>query len=101
MANSRLRQCIRPTGGASWLLALMESARTGPHNAGGHDSTGFSSGWRCADRRLGHHSKSILAIRRRAVFYATRAGYGWYTSSLVSTFQQIRTILLASATTAT
>src|SRR5713101_7228072 len=39
------------------LLALMESARTDPHNAGGHDRPLTDSGWRCAGRRLGHHIK--------------------------------------------
>ena len=48
------------------LLALMESARTDPHNAGGHDRPLTDSGWRCAGRRLGHHIKRSLAIRRWA-----------------------------------
>ena len=36
--------CVEP-----WLLALMEGARTDPHNAGGHQGPVTQSGWRCAD----------------------------------------------------
>ena len=41
LATRRLRQCIRPVYGAQWHLALMESARMGPHKAVGHEDHFF------------------------------------------------------------
>ena len=42
LATKRLRQCIRPVYGACMHLALMESARIGPHKAFGHEDRFFS-----------------------------------------------------------
>jgi hypothetical protein len=42
VAATRLRQCIRPVGGAQRYLALMESARIDPHKAFGYENRFFS-----------------------------------------------------------
>ena len=42
LATKRLRQCIRPVCGVNSRLALMESARIGPHKAFGHEDRFFS-----------------------------------------------------------
>ena len=52
---------------SSRLLALMEFARTDPYNAGGHDRPVTESGWRCADRRLGHHIETSSQFEGRYV----------------------------------
>lgn len=62
-----------------------------------HDAGGTAR----AAGQLTHEAPMATLNGTRGSSYAIRAGYGSYTCSLVSTFQQIRTILFASATTAT
>lgn len=91
----------------SGALALMEPARIAPHKLAGYAMSRFFAQAgdapvnSCVISRSGIAKQGSLSFSPRERSYPACIGYGRYSHSVANTFQQIRTSLLAKATTAT